>query len=131
MTILHLLSNDGGALTIEPDGQPEPFYWHVTLRAPELSATADVDLDTLRHTTSPIGEYFRALSRDWRGWTGSRTWGDRPLALTATHDGLGHVALTVELDHSVDPDAWSVRATIQLDAGRLDGAARQADRLTI
>jgi hypothetical protein len=131
MPTLHLDSNDGGALTIEPDGRPEPFYWHVTFQAADLTATADVDLDALRHTTPPIGEYFAALARDWRGWADARTWGRRPLALSATHDGLGHVTLTVELTQSLYPGAWSVRIPIQLDAGGLDDVARQAALLII
>jgi hypothetical protein len=131
MPTLQLHSNDGAALTIEPDGRPEPFYWHVVLQASHLTASADVDLDALRHTTPPISEYFAALAQDWRGWPDTRIWGRRPLTLSATHDGLGHVALTVEVEQSLYPHAWSARVTLHLDAGGLDDAARQAARLTI
>lgn len=130
MPALHLAARDDAALTIETDGRAEPFYWRVTLRTRELTASTDIDLDYLHHHVGPIADYFAELAADWRGWTGDRSWGERPLALTATHDGLGRIALTVDLEHLHPTDnRWAVRATITLEAGQLDRAARDAAQL--
>jgi hypothetical protein len=127
---LQLGSSDGGVLIIETDGRPEPFYWQVTIETPGLSVKTDVDLDHLQHRVPPLDGYFAALATDWRGWSGARTWGTRPLTLSATHDGLGHIAVVIALEQIRDRDEWSVQATITLDAGQLDAAARQASQLT-
>jgi Family of unknown function (DUF6228) len=132
MRTLHL-SGGGGSLTITSDEKPEPLYWRVTLTSGGLAATTDIDLDSVRHTVGPIGEFFLALAADWRGWPGERRWGGKgngPLILAATHDGLGHVSIDVQVAPNVyyEP-TWEARATIQLEAGRLDHVARQAAEL--
>jgi hypothetical protein len=126
---LHL-SGGGGSFTITSDEEPEPLYWRVTLTSGGLAASTDIDLDSIRHTVGPIGEFFRELAADWRGWQGERRWGQAPLILAATHDGLGHVAINVQVATNVysEPD-WEARATIELEAGRLDHVARQAAEL--
>jgi hypothetical protein len=129
MRTLHL-SGGGGSLTITSDEEPEPLYWHVTLTSGGLAASTDIDLDSVRHTVGPIGEFFLTLAADWRGWPGERKWGKSPLALAATHDGLGHVAINVHVAPNVHYEpTWEARATIQLEAGRLDHVARQAAEL--
>jgi hypothetical protein len=124
------LSGGGGSLTITSDENPEPLYWRVTLTSGGLTASTDIDLDAIRHTVGPIGEFFLALAADWRGWQGERRWGETPLSLSATHDGLGHVAINVQVATNAyrEPD-WEARATIHLEAGRLDHVARDAAQL--
>jgi hypothetical protein len=128
MRTLHLSGVCGDALTItSSDEQPEPYYWRVTLHNDGLTASTDVDLDGIRHTVAPIGEFFAALAADWRGWAGERTWGGGDITLTATHDGLGHVTLIVELEEKYDH--WRARGELTLEAGRLDQVARDAMQL--
>jgi hypothetical protein len=79
-----------------------------------------------------LGEFFTDLAKHWRGWDGEKTWesleGD--LVLSASHDGLGHVKLTVELrDRFRDIEyGWLARAALLLEAGSLDEVARSATR---
>ena len=88
MQTLHLSGVGGDGLTItSSDEQPEPYYWRVTLHNDGLTASTDVDLDGIRHTVAPIGDFFAALAADWRGWAGEHTWGGTEITLTATHDG--------------------------------------------
>jgi hypothetical protein len=124
---LDLSDGDGGALTIVSDDQPEPLCWRVALQTNGLSASTDVDLDGLRRKVVPIGEFFAALAADWRGWAGERVWGSAPLTLIATHDGLGHVTLFVELEERYD--LWRARGQLVLEAGRLEQIARDAAHL--
>ncbi|MFZ0043670.1 MAG: DUF6228 family protein [Solirubrobacteraceae bacterium] len=126
------LSGGGGSLTITSEESPEPLYWRVTLTSGGLHASTDIDLDAIRHSVEPIGEFFLRLAADWRGWQGERRWGDDPLMLSATHDGLGHVAITVQLVTNIYSEpVWEARASIQLEAGRLDHAARDAAQLRL
>ena len=55
-----------------------------------------------------------------------------PLILSATHDGLGHIAINVQLATNVyyEPD-WEAHASVELEAGRLDHAARDAAQLRL
>jgi hypothetical protein len=109
----------------------DPWHWRVTRESPGLTAATDIDPDLMRYgAIDRLDALFGALARDWRGWPAARPWGQPPFALGATHDGLGHVALVVDLHQGSSPDAWHACATIALDAGRLDEAARQAARLT-
>jgi hypothetical protein len=49
------------------------------------------------------------------------------LKLSARHDGLGHVTLEVFLQgHYARSDSWTVKASLQLDAGAPDELARAA-----
>jgi hypothetical protein len=126
------LSDGGGSLSITSEDSHEPRYWRVTLKSGGLNASTDIDLDSIRHSERPIGDFFLGLAADWRGWTGERTWGGGPLTLCATHDGLGHVTLDVRLVTNVyyEPD-WEARADIQLEAGRLDQVACDAAQLRL
>jgi hypothetical protein len=126
------LSDGGGSLTITSVDSDEPWYWRVTLKSGGLNASTDIDLDSLRHSAGPIGDFFLGLAADWRGWQGERTWGGGPLTLSAIHDGLGHITIDVHLITNVyyEPD-WEARATVQLEAGRLDQTARDAAQLRL
>jgi hypothetical protein len=61
-----------------------------------------------------LAPLFREIDRDWRGWDGEKHSGLAELAglrVTATHDGLGHVRLAIDLAAGwpTAPD-WSVHA---------------------
>lgn len=61
----------------------------------------------------------RRLSDDWRGWE------EGSFDLTASHDGLGHVALRVRMRSGLYDDDWTATAVIWLDAGELRQVARR------
>jgi hypothetical protein len=71
------------------------------------------------------------IDRDWRGWQGSKTTQvDRDwFAVSAAHDGLGHVVLAVRLSDGwpMDP-GWSVETTISIDVGSAAAHASAMDR---
>lgn len=122
---LQIESSGDGRLELRHDG---PGWWRVTLTLPGLSATARVDgcSPDGEHT---LGVFFRRLSDDWRGWDGERTWAsiEGAFDLTATHDGLGHVALRVRIRSGQCDDDWTATGVVRLDAGnQLARVARRA-----
>ena len=123
MRRLELLSNDGAALVVErDDARTSGWWWHVTLSGREASAATRVD----PNGGAPIADFFADMAREWRGWDGEKIWEpiEPGLRLSARHDGLGHVALRVALQQGLDPDGWSIEATLKLEAGALDAIAR-------
>jgi len=116
-------------LTIERDETIEYSAWDVRLEVADLAATGH-RVDAAYGPAGALAPYFASLAADWRGWTGERTWKavDGTLCFTATHDGLGHIALQVELREGVWLDAWQARATLNLEAGALDAVAADAAR---
>jgi hypothetical protein len=77
-----------------------------------------------------LDEFFGGLAEQWRGWDGAMEWEALGLKLSASHDGLGHVALEVSLQgHYARPESWLARASLQLEAGGLEELARAARAL--
>ncbi len=73
------------------------------------------------------------IDQDWRGWTGEMSaspdsdW----LAVRATHDGAGHVALTIHLaDGWPMVAAWKVDVTFAIDVGSAGRFATALDQWT-
>jgi hypothetical protein len=104
-------------------GRDGPWSVHAQLRLPNLQAHAEVSFGP--PPEQPLPDFFEALAREWRGWSGVRTWEAYKggLRIDATVDALGHVALAVELRER-SWDGWLVRGDVPLDAGQLDGVAR-------
>jgi hypothetical protein len=83
--------------------------------------------------------YFADLGGAWRGWDGTKEWsgGSGEVHLSATHDGIGHVELLVELGPRWQQgapilDAWTASARLELEPGSLEESARQiADLLGV
>lgn len=79
-----------------------------------------------------LSPLFHEIDREWRGWEGEKSTGmpDRDrLAVSAVHDGRGHVLLTVHLSEGWPQDAWwSVRATLQIDVGSAAAIVDALDR---
>jgi hypothetical protein len=73
------------------------------------------------------------IDQDWRGWTGvkSASPDDEWLAVRATHDGAGHVALTIQLaDGWPMVAAWRVNVTFAIDVGSAARFAAALDQWT-
>jgi hypothetical protein len=81
-----------------------------------------------------LGEYFGELAASWRGWDGDKSWAalEGDVVIAASHDGRGTIGVVVELrglpSIRSDPD-WRAALVLTLDAGALDGLARQAKAL--
>jgi hypothetical protein len=67
-----------------------------------------------------LRDFLVGLARDWRGWPGVRSWTalEHQMVLEAEHDGTGHVTIAITLWRSSwEPDAWSARIVLTLEAG--------------
>ena len=132
---LEIRSNEAGAfLLIQRDGRGSPHddlndgYWMAALSCGPLQAA----LRFYEIELGGLADYFAALADDWRGWNGQRRWVslEDDVELVATHDGLGTITLTARLrTEAFSQHRWSAAAQLVLDAGGLDGIARDAKRL--
>ncbi len=113
------------ALTIETGN--EAGTWHAELRQQEAVAQARI-YHRWSGDSLELDTYFGQLAQQWRGWEGAVEWGGECLTLGATHDGLGHVTVTVVLHGEADRDfdRWEFRGFVKVDAGSLDAIARDA-----
>ncbi len=70
--------------------------WNARLELPDAFGSARVierhSGDALRLET-----YFSSLAKRWRGWDGEESWEANGMKFGAHHDGVGHVALHVEV----------------------------------
>ena len=110
-----------------PSGRHE--LWSLTVQVEEggLHATARVGL--LDGVEPPLSDLFDDMAANWRGWHDAKEWAayEGGLRLSCTHDGLGHVAVSIEL---VAPaDGWVIHAVIPVEAGQLDQIASQVRQL--
>jgi hypothetical protein len=83
---------------------------------------AETLVHSLEHGGGPSGSlasFFGALAEDWRGLGGDTKWEaiEHGMTIEATRGPLGHVVLAFVLRQSYNPDAWSVRAVVKVEAG--------------
>ena len=108
---------------------PREDFVEVSITRQDLTARSRVEVSI---DVDGIAKFFRSMSDEWRGWSGSKSWVslERDLRLTASHDSLGHVFLRVELSRdSGAPDPWKVDAGLTLEAGALERIAEDAEAL--
>jgi hypothetical protein len=102
---------------------------HVTLTCGAMSAESV--LPAYVADAERLGPLFQEIDGDWRGWAGEKAAGVLGrdwLSVTATHDGRGHVALSVSLASGWPETAvWSARATLLIDVGSAAAIARALD----
>ena len=98
-------------------------YFVAEIRHAGIEAAAKVGT----YLSSGLADFFAALEADWRGWSGQRSWAslEGELALTAESDRTGHVYLHVHL-HDGAPARWEVEAELVLEAGQLEGLAKES-----
>lgn len=109
-----------------PDNPAEPMgdFW-VRATVFNLSAVGQVYAG---YASQHPADLFADMARQWSGWSGELVWesSERELVLRCSHDGLGHIAIRVELRSGCMPDDWRVEATVMAEAGQLEAIARRA-----
>ena len=102
----------------------EGDYCRAELKSIYLSAQVNVTSLDRVHFHRLI-EYFESMQKDWRGWNGVREWSslEREFSLSATSDGLGHVAVQVSFRPIYG--WWSADATLVLDVSKIDRLPQQ------
>ena len=78
------------------------------------------------YMSGPPSTLFDEMARDWKGWTGTKTWAalEDELRMEATADSTGHVSLVVTMRDYTEPTNWRLKATLDLKAGQLQELAR-------
>lgn len=102
----------------------QPDVYTATLRASDVSATVQV----FHFGGDYIGEFFRSLARDWRGWEGPREWRslERVLGFDASINRAGLVQLRVTL-RDTGMYTWLVQYDLAIENGALDTLALDAE----
>jgi hypothetical protein len=136
-----LIGGAAGSLTFSigaPVGSPVEVVT-LSVEVSGLRAAEEVWLAEWEGGPASLVGYFVDLADAWRGWAGTKEWsgGSGEVRLSATHDGIGHVELLVELGvhwHHSPPivGAWTASARLELEPGSLEESARQlADLLRV
>jgi Family of unknown function (DUF6228) len=127
-----VLASSVGSQALEiakPDGLTETSLGTLTLDT-GARVTAEVELGCPWRQS--LRDLFEGMARDWRGWTGERSWAaeNAGLELRCSHDGRAHVAMRVTLRRTYGrPTDWSVETTLVLDVGALGDLSTQVDAL--
>ena len=127
-------SDETGTLELtEPRrGEAGELWWlTATLQAPGLVASTQVETHYAKGFDDLIA-FFDDLAERWRPWEGRVEYDsvEHDLRMTARHDGVGHVILTVRLAGPHPPYQWSVEAEISTDPGeQMAAAAAEAHAL--
>lgn len=91
-----------------------------------------MDLEDWGDGTSRFIAYFEELARLWHGWDGAKGFADdgRPnVSMSATHDGVALVRLTITTEPLAGwdgPGAWRLWAVVPVEPGSL---AQIAERI--
>jgi hypothetical protein len=74
---------------------------------------------------------FVEMAENWTGWEGAKTWDaiEGDFTLSCTSDRLGHITLEVELVGRDDPELWSAKFNIEVEAGQLEKIANEIKEL--
>ena len=125
------LSLSAFALSVDEHDYYAGAAVHVELAVVDLRAASTV-VPPYADDFRLLPAFFEEMNRDWRGWSGAKVWNSPDsdyVALSATHDGKGHVLLMVHLvgesRWESQPDAWKVRAGFDLDIGSMDRIAAE------
>ena len=124
---MRLSSSNSDAVIEFSDVQGE--YFRVSVTARDHSASRHVYAYT---DGAGIARLFAEAAREWRGWTGTKQWEslEGEFRIVLTIDRLGHVTVEARVQSDpAGPDRWQLEAELGLDAGQLEGVARDAHLL--
>ena len=88
----------------------------------EFTATLELECGSVTRAVHEHGNgieaFFADLVGSWKGWSGQKTYRslEGEMWLSASHDGIGTVDLTVRLAQPWPPE-WSTTALLDLGAG--------------
>jgi Family of unknown function (DUF6228) len=107
----------------------------IRLSAAGLTADATIELEEWSGVRS-FPAYFAELARAWRGWTGTKDWGDDAVqvSIRAVHDGVGLVKLTVSAgptNGASFDNGWEARVILAVEPGELASLAAQIESLVL
>jgi len=76
--------------------------------------------------TADLGDFFRELALNWKGWEGERHWStlEGEFSLCATSDHLGHIRLAFALSQPCTGLELQLKGALELEAGMLDSVAK-------
>lgn len=122
------LSSSNSDVAIEFSDVEGDYFW-VSVLSHDHSATRRVYAYT---DGRGIARLFADAAREWSGWNEAKVWEslEGELRIELRIDRLGHVTVAVRVRS--DPGGsgcWQLDAELGLDAGQLDGVAREANRL--
>lgn len=127
-------SDEFVAVRAEPWNDDAPEYYEgpdVTVELKVGGLHAVTVLPAYIADAERLGPFFHEIDRDWRGWIGAKTAGvegEAWLWLSATHDGSGHVAMTVGVSSGWPMDlGWLARGTLYMDVGSFASFASAMD----
>jgi hypothetical protein len=125
--VFEIKSVEGGARLRfshrEPVSTAEPIeYFSVHVDNVALQASARV------YAYWHPAELFEDLALHWNGWQGTRSFEslERELKLACTHDGLGHILISVDLRSGPYHLDWTVHTAVLAEAGQLERMAMKA-----
>ncbi len=104
-------------------------YLSVTMRSDENQ----FGITTYLYTDAPrLAHFFEDLAKDWKGWSGTRSWksieGD--FILAATHDGTKHVKITVSLVRDQGEETQSTYVgNVLVELGALTKVAGEVNKV--
>lgn len=85
-------------------------------------------VDANTYLVGPPSALFAGIAREWRGWSGVKTWQDRDYALTlkAHCNTTGVVRLDIEMRLDQPPEVTTLASSMFLESASLDRIARDA-----
>ncbi len=107
----------------KPPGARYPVeYLRVSLKDKGIAASS---AKIYLYEPHSLAAFFEDLAVNWKGWEGVKQWSsiEGDFSLSCEADGLGHVAIEVELKSGLYADDWRVKAVIHADAGQLSEVA--------
>ena len=101
-------------------------YYSVTLTAPTMSAT--IQVDNAPYSASPV-DLFEKIANEWQGWKGEKTWHslDGEFDLRATSDLTGHITLVASVYAGSFPPCSKMVSELEIESGQLDKYIKHAE----
>lgn len=105
----------------------------IRLSAGGLTASGRIELEEWSGGIGRLAAYFSDLALHWQGWTGTKDLRDDgpEVSLSAAHDGVGRVTLTVSISNPLYAEAWtswSVVLAIAIEPGELGRISTQINQ---